>query len=62
MRIASNLVFAPVMGLAMVSSLYEAAFAKAVRLYGLHARRTITRHHLFAGFANTVGWPLTAWL
>ncbi|WP_295521653.1 MFS transporter [uncultured Pseudacidovorax sp.] len=51
-----------VMGLAMGSGLYEAAFATAVRLHGQHARRTITGITLFAGFASTVGWPLTAWL
>ena len=51
-----------VMGLAMGSGLYEAAFATAVRLHGAQARRTITGITLFAGFASTVGWPLTAWL
>lgn len=50
------------MGLAMGSGLYEAAFATAVRLHGQQARRTITGITLFAGFASTVGWPLTAWL
>lgn len=51
-----------VLGLAMGSGLYEAAFATAVRLHGQDARRTITGITLFAGFASTVGWPLTAWL
>ena len=51
-----------VMGLAMGSGLYEAAFATAVRLHGQQARRTITGITLFAGFASTVGWPLSAWL
>ncbi|WP_457977715.1 MFS transporter [Ectopseudomonas composti] len=51
-----------VMGLAMGSGLYEAAFATAVRLHGQQARRTITGITLFAGFASTMGWPLTAWL
>lgn len=51
-----------VMGLAMGGGLYEAAFATAVRLHGQQARRTITGITLFAGFASTVGWPLTAWL
>lgn len=51
-----------VMGLSMGSGLYEAAFATAVRLHGQQARRTITGITLFAGFASTVGWPLTAWL
>ncbi|KQW46775.1 MULTISPECIES: MFS transporter [unclassified Roseateles] len=49
-----------VMGLAMGSGLYEAAFASLVRLYGHDARGAITGITLFAGFASTVGWPLTA--
>jgi predicted MFS family arabinose efflux permease len=51
-----------VMGLAMGSGLYEAAFATAVRLYGQEARRAITGITLFAGFASTVGWPLSVYL
>lgn len=51
-----------VMGVSMGSGLYEAAFATAVRLHGQQARRVITGITLFAGFASTVGWPLTAWL
>ncbi|WP_454906112.1 MFS transporter [Variovorax gossypii] len=50
------------MGLAMGSGLYEAAFATVVRLHGQHARRAITGITLFAGFASTVGWPLSAYL
>jgi predicted MFS family arabinose efflux permease len=49
-----------VMGVAMGSGLYEAAFASLVRLYGHDARGTITGITLIAGFASTVGWPLTA--
>ncbi|RZL32939.1 MAG: MFS transporter [Rubrivivax sp.] len=49
-----------VMGLAMGSGLYEAAFASLVRLYGHEARGAITGITLVAGFASTVGWPLTA--
>ncbi|MFG6429477.1 MFS transporter [Roseateles sp. LYH14W] len=49
-----------VMGLAMGSGLYEAAFASLVRLYGHEARSAITGITLIAGFASTVGWPLTA--
>lgn len=49
-----------VMGLAMGSGLYEAAFASLVRLYGHEARGAITGITLIAGFASTVGWPLTA--
>lgn len=50
------------MGVAMGGGLYEAAFATAVHLHGQGARRTITGITLFAGFASTIGWPLTAWL
>lgn len=50
------------MGLAMGSGLYEAAFATVVRLHGQDARRAITGITLFAGFASTVGWPLSACL
>lgn len=50
------------MGLAMGSGLYEAAFATVVRLHGQDARRAITGITLFAGFASTVGWPLSAYL
>ncbi|WP_458232275.1 MFS transporter [Roseateles sp. P5_E8] len=49
-----------VMGLAMGSGLYEAAFASLVRLYGHEARSAITGITLIAGFASTVGWPLSA--
>ncbi|MDR7297850.1 MULTISPECIES: MFS transporter [Roseateles] len=48
------------MGVAMGSGLYEAAFASLVRLYGHDARGAITGITLIAGFASTVGWPLTA--
>lgn len=51
-----------VMGLAMGSGLYEAAFATLVRLHRLEARQMITGITLIAGFASTVGWPLSAWL
>lgn len=49
-----------VMGVAMGSGLYEAAFASLVRLYGHDARNAITGITLIAGFASTVGWPLSA--
>jgi MFS family permease len=48
------------MGIAMGSGLYEAAFATVVRLHGQQARSAITGITLFAGFASTVGWPLSA--
>jgi MFS family permease len=50
-----------VIGLAMGSGLYDAAFATLVRLYPISARNAITGITLVAGFASTVGWPLTAW-
>jgi MFS family permease len=51
-----------VLGIAMAAGLYEAAFAALVHLYGKDARGAITGITLFAGFASTVGWPLSAWL
>lgn len=51
-----------VLGLAMGAGLYEAAFATLVRLYGHDSRNAITGITLFAGFASTIGWPLTAWM
>lgn len=51
-----------VLGIGMGSGLYEAAFATLVRLYGHAARGPITGVTLFAGFASTVGWPLSTWL
>lgn len=50
-----------VLGVAMGSGLYDAAFATLVRLYPVRARSAITGITLVAGFASTVGWPLTAW-
>ncbi len=51
-----------VMGLAMGTGLYDAAFAALVRLFGPEARRSISGITLIAGFASSVGWPLTAWM
>ena len=51
-----------VIGIAMGSGLYETAFASLVRIYGNDARGAITGITLFAGFASTVGWPLSAWM
>lgn len=50
------------LGLGMGSGLYEAAFAALVRLYGTGSRPAITGITLIAGFASTVGWPLSSWL
>jgi MFS family permease len=50
------------MGVAMSCGLYESAFSTLARIYGPEARRAITGITLIAGFASTIGWPLTAWL
>ncbi|MGY3649979.1 preprotein translocase subunit SecG [Bradyrhizobium sp. LM4.3] len=50
-----------VLGIGMATGLYDAAFAALGRIYGTEARRPITGITLMAGFASTVGWPLTAW-
>jgi predicted MFS family arabinose efflux permease len=50
------------LGLAMAGGLYDAAFAALVRLYRQDARSAITGITLIAGFASTVGWPITAWM
>ena len=49
------------LGIGMAVGLYDAAFAALGRIYGDQARRAITGITLLAGFASTVGWPLTAW-
>ena len=49
------------LGIGMGAGLYDAAFAALGRIYGDAARRSITGITLLAGFASTVGWPLTAW-
>ena len=49
-------------GMAMGAGLYDAAFASLVWLYGRASRDPITGITLLAGFASTVGWPLTAWM
>jgi hypothetical protein len=41
--------------------LYDAAFATLARIYNVAARSSITGITLMAGFASTIGWPLTAW-
>jgi MFS family permease len=48
------------LGIGMGCGLYDAAFAALGRIYGDAARRSITGITLLAGFASTVGWPLTA--
>lgn len=51
-----------VVGLAMAAGLYDTAFAALVGWLGSDARRPITGVTLIAGFASTIGWPLTGWL
>jgi MFS family permease len=48
-------------GVGMGAGLYDAAFAALGRIYGDAARRSITGITLIAGFASTIGWPLSAW-
>ena len=48
------------LGFGMGCGLYDAAFAALGRIYGSAARKPITGITLMAGFASTVGWPLTA--
>ena len=49
-----------VLGVAMAAGLYESAFASLTRLYGHDSRGAITGITLIAGFASTVGWPISA--
>jgi len=49
-----------VLGLGMGMGLYDSAFAALARIYGRAARGPITGITLLAGFASTLGWPLTA--
>jgi MFS family permease len=49
-----------VIGLGMGMGLYEGAFATLAGIYGRAARGPITGITLIAGFASTVGWPLSA--
>jgi hypothetical protein len=51
-----------VLGIGMALGLYDAAFATLAGLYGRDARGPITGITLFAGFASTIGWPLSAFL
>jgi hypothetical protein len=50
------------LGIGMGLGLYEAAFATLARIHGAAARKSITGITLIAGFASTLGWPLTTWL
>jgi MFS family permease len=50
------------LGLGMALGLYDSAFATLTALYGLEARAPITGITLIAGFASTLGWPVSALL
>ena len=50
------------LGIGMALGLYDAAFATLTGIFGRDARSPITGITLFAGFASTVGWPLSAFL
>lgn len=47
------------LGIGMGLGLYDAAFGTLGRIYGDKARRAITGITLLAGFASTIGWPLS---
>ena len=49
------------LGIGMGLGLYDAAFGTLGRIFGNSARSAITGVTLFAGFASTIGWPLTSW-
>src|SRR5438128_600629 len=49
-----------VLGVGIGMGLYDPAFATLTRLYGRDARSSITGITLIAGFASTIGWPLSA--
>ncbi|HEV2189169.1 MAG TPA: MFS transporter [Stellaceae bacterium] len=51
-----------ILGVGTAMGLYSPAFATLTRLYGLDARATITGITLFAGFASTIGWPVSAFM
>lgn len=49
------------LGIGMGYGLYDAAFGALGRIYGEAARGAITGITLIAGFASTIGWPLSAY-
>jgi MFS family permease len=49
-------------GAGMGAGLTDAAFSTLGSIYGENARRAITLLTLFAGFASTICWPLSAYL
>jgi MFS family permease len=51
-----------ILGIGTAMGLYTPAFATLTRLYGRDARASITGVTLFAGFASTIGWPVSAFM
>ncbi|MCZ8313314.1 MFS transporter [Phreatobacter sp.] len=51
-----------VLGLASRLTLYDAAFATLVEIYGMRARRPISVLTLFGGLASSIFWPITHYL
>ena len=51
-----------ILGAGTAMGLYTPAFATLTRLYGLGARGPITGITLLAGFASTIGWPVSAFM
>jgi len=51
-----------VLGIGIGAGLYDSAFTALTWLYGREARSAITGITLIAGFASTIGWPLSALL
>lgn len=49
-----------VIGLGAAMGLYDAAFASVVEILGEDGRKTIAAITLMAGFASTIGWPITS--
>jgi MFS family permease len=47
-------------GVGIAAGLYDAAFATLAGIYRERSRMAITGITLIAGFASTIGWPLTA--
>lgn len=48
------------LGIGIAMGLYDPAFAALTWLYGRDARSAITGITLIAGFASTIGWPVSA--
>ena len=51
-----------ILGVAMAAGLYEPAFAALTRIFGRGSHTPITGITLIAGFASTVGWPVSAYM